>query len=304
MPLLSSRPSPAPDTGEETVEILAVALNPFDLAIASGRFYGGHPPLPYVPGHEAAVARADGSRAYLAGAGLGVARDGLLAQRVAVPSHQLIPLADGADPSTAVALGTAGLAGWLAVTRRADVGPADVVVVLGATGSVGRIAVQAARLRGASRIVAVGRDPDRLAATNQLADATVQLGDQPGERVLRAAGAPPTVVIDTTWSAPLVAVLGIVAPRARVVHLGASAGPTAELASAAIRSRQVDLLGYSNFGVPHEERAAAHRELVDLSLTGRIDLAVSEVPLAEVADAWRRAATGTEKMVVTIGAPR
>ena len=286
------------------VRVVSVALNPVDLAIGSGRFYGGHPPLPYVPGHEAVVERRDGSLAYVSGAGLGTARDGLLVELAAVPTMQMIPLPPGVRPALAVALGTAGLAGWLAVTRRADVGAGDVVVVLGATGSVGRIALQAARHRGASRVVAVGRDPERLAGLGRHADAGVPLGDRLGERVLEATGVPPTVVIDTTWGPPLAAVLAVVAARARVVHLGASAGPSTELASAIIRGKQVDILGYSNFGVPREELLDAYQTLLELSMAGAIDLAVAEAPLSDAADAWRRAATGTEKMVVTIGTAR
>jgi NADPH2:quinone reductase len=156
-PQLTERPSPVAGDGEEVVNVLAVALNPVDLAIGGGRFYAGHPALPYVLGHEAVVRRPSGGLAYASGGGMGVARDGLLVDRAAVPVAWMIDLPAGVDPATSVALGTAGLAGWLSVEWRAGTRAGDVVVVLGATGAVGKVALQAARAcGGALRIAARG----------------------------------------------------------------------------------------------------------------------------------------------------
>jgi len=300
-PVVTQVRAGAAEAGTEVVRVLAVALNPVDLAIGSGRFYGGHPQLPYVPGHEAVVQRSDRSLAYLSGDGLGVARDGTLVETMAVRPVILRTLPPDADPAVAVGLGTAGLAGWLAVSWRAAVGPGDVVVVLGATGSVGRIAVQAAVAAGAARVVAVGRSPDRLAGLGLADGCTVATGDGLAARVLRAAGSAPTVLIDTTWGSSLVELLGVMAPRARVVNLGASAGPFAEVPSAAIRGKQLDLLGYSNFGVPREVADAAHLELVRRSMDGTVDLPIERFPLEQIGAAWARAAEGAAKVVVDIG---
>ncbi|MBU6201609.1 MAG: zinc-binding alcohol dehydrogenase family protein [Acidobacteria bacterium] len=300
-PVLGERPEPVAADGEEVVDVLAVALNPVDLAIGGGRFYAGHPVLPYVPGHEAVVRRPSGALAYASGGGLGVARDGLLAERAAVPVNALIDLPAGTDPGIAVALGTAGLAGWLSVEWRAGVGEGDVVVVLGATGAVGKVALQAARACGAARTVAVARSAARLAAADVVADATVEAGDRLAERVLEAAGAAPTVVIDTTWGPNLVAMLGIAATRARVVHLGASAGPATEIPSAPLRGKQIDLLGFSNFGVPRDVLVAAYRQMVGLAASGALVLSVSRYPIGRVAEAWRAATAGEAKVVIETG---
>src|SRR3989442_2064748 len=154
--------------GGGAFEVAAVALNPLDLSIGAGSWYGGQPPLPYVPGCEA-VARRDGGRFYLFGDGRGTTTDGFLAERVDFPTELAIPLPSEVDDADAVAAGVAGLAGYLPVTKVARVAPGERVIVLGATGAVGTVAVQAAKLAGAGRVVAAGRDRGRL-------DRAVELG--------------------------------------------------------------------------------------------------------------------------------
>jgi NADPH2:quinone reductase len=288
------------DAGGTTVDIAAVALNPVDVAIASGGFYGGHPPTPYVPGIEAVGRTSDGRWVYVQGGGRGIATDGFAATRVTVPDDLLIELPDGADPTAAVALGTAGLAGWLSVTMRARVTSDDRVVVLGASGAVGSIAVQAAHLAGA-RVVGVARTTSRVPAGATAVDVA---DDDLVAAVTRAADGPPTVVIDMLWGEPLTRLLPGVATGARVVNVGASAGTHATIPSAAVRGKQLDLLGYSNFAVPRPALVDAYQHLVALHTAGELDVRVETYPLDRVADAWSTAVAGTGKAVITFGADR
>src|SRR5262245_25915871 len=235
-----------------SVEILAVALNPIDLAVGSGRFPGGHPPLPYVPGAEA-VGRIDGERMYLFSQGFGVARNGFLADRVDFPGSGAIRVPDDLDDALAVACGIAGVAGWVPVAHRAPVEPGDRVLVLAATGTVGSIAMQGARLLGAERVVAAGRNVARLERCLELgADATVELDrDDLVDRIQEACGdGGPTLVIDPLWGAPARAAVDAAVPHARVVQLGQSAGPEATLTSGSIRLKGLSILGHSNFVMP------------------------------------------------------
>jgi len=148
-----------PEAGDRVqLDVLAVALNPLDLAVAAGRFYGGHPPLPYTPGSEAVARTPGGDRVYVFGDGLGVARDGTAAEAATVDAGRLVAVDADVDDATAVALGIAGIIGWDAV-ERGRVGPGDRVLVLGASGTAGSIAVQGAKLRGADLVVAAGREP-------------------------------------------------------------------------------------------------------------------------------------------------
>jgi NADPH2:quinone reductase len=269
--------------GETVVEVEAVALNPLDLSVARGLFYGGHPPLPYVPGCEAVGRTADGRRVYLFGEGRGATRDGFLAERVAVPDDLLVDVPTGVDSAVAAAAGIAGVAAWVPVAWKAQVGPDDRVLVLGATGTVGRIAVQASKLLGAERVVAAARK-----ATGDVI-ALADVGDVFPDGF--------TVCIDPIWGEPLARALAAAAPHARIVHIGQAAGAEAPLRSADVRGKELRILGHSNFVLSPEERARAYHELLAHVAGGAIAIDVEAFPLGRVDEAWRRQGEGAKAVV-------
>jgi NADPH:quinone reductase len=302
---------PSRDSGRALVEIHVVPLNPIDIALATGKHYLGPPKTPYVPGSEGVgtVLEADslpgGTRVYISDDGLGGrGRDGTLAEQATVSEEEALPLPDGVTDDVAGACGTAGLAGWLPVVWRARVGPGDRVLVLGATGTVGLAAVQAARVKGAERVVAAGRRPEGLETAARLgADATVRLDEPDLVAALKdaAGGDGPTVVIDPLWGEPLVAATEAAAPGARIVQIGQSAGPSATLASGVVRGKQLEILGYSNFVVPPDVRRAAYGELVEHAAAGALDFPIETYPLERVGEAWKRQADGPgAKLVIEI----
>jgi NADPH:quinone reductase-like Zn-dependent oxidoreductase len=269
----------APGPGGAALEVLAAPVNPLDRAVAAGRFYGGHPPLPFVPGCECVGREESGRIVWTFGGGLGVARDGTMAER-AEAGGVAVEVPEGADPALAAALGVAGLAGWMPVAVRAPVRAEDRVLVLGATGTAGEVALQAARLLGAAHIVAAGRDPGRLERALELgADDAVALDGDFGE---------PTYVFDPLCGEPLERAVAAAAPGARIVQLGQSAGPTATLASADVRSKQLELYGYSNFAVPEDVLTEQYRTLVRHAVAGEIRLDLERIGLDEVEAAWSR----------------
>jgi len=293
---------PVPGDGDVLIEVECVPLNPIDVSIAAGRFYGGHPPLPYVPGEEAIGRRLDtGERVWIYGR-----FTGCLAQRVAAPARALSPVPDGADPVLAGASGIGGLSGWLPVTWRAPVRKGDRVLVLGATGTVGLVALQAAKLRGVARVVAAGRDPDGLERARRVgADDVVVLdgsGDLPDRLRAACGGDGPTYVVDPLWGAPAEAAAEACARHARIVHIGQSAGPEATLKSSVVRGKALDLHGLSTGLTPRDELRCEYANLVRHVIAGDIEIDVERVPFEQLADAWRRQAGGSpkRKLVVSV----
>src|SRR3954449_7405082 len=281
---------PQTSDGQEIVEIVAGGLNPVDIRMASGHFYGGSPPLPSVAGREGIGRREDGSLVYF---DQPVTPWGSFAERTPIVSASAIPLDGEVDPGLAVSFGIAGLAAWLALEWRAQLQQGETVLVLGASGVVGQIAVQAARLLGAGRVVAAARSPEGLDRAKALgADAVVDIaaaGDDLVEALRDAAGDPGAdVVVDPVWGEPAAAALDACAPRGRLVQPGESAAPLTTLASAAIRGRSLSLLGHTNFMAPPEVKRAAYERMVQHGAAGELDVQLERVPLDDVRDAWVR----------------
>jgi NADPH2:quinone reductase len=282
------------------LEVVAAALNPLDVAVSTGVFYGGHPPLPYVPGAEGVVRVRDGL-AWVFGAGLGVGKDGTMADRAAVPEERLVPVPEGADPVVAAALGIAGLAGWLPLAWRVPVRPGETVLVLGATGTVGSVAVQAAKLLGAGKVVAAGRSEQGLARARELgADATVRLDEGFRDALREVVGDELSLIFDPVWGEPIVAATDVAAPGARIVHLGQSAGAEAPLVSGTVRGKQLDIHGFSDFAVPMDVLRREYGRLVGHATAGELRVDVEPVQLADVASAWSRQQAGEHKKLVLV----
>ena len=293
----------AEPTGE-TIEVLAASINPIDLAVSRGILATGHPELPYVAGCEAVGRTADGRLVWISGGSLGRTTQGAIAERAAVGDSHVIDVPESTDPALAAGLGIAGMAGWLPFAWRAPLKGGENVLVLGATGSVGLVAVQTAKLLGADRVVAAGRSAAGLdRATEHGADATLRLDevdDLVGAFKDAFGGDGPSYVFDPLWGEPAAAAVQAAVPHATIVNLGQSAGPTSELVSAAVRFKNLSILGHTNFLVPPDELAKQYRRLVGHAVAGDIRLEVERVPLEAVADAWRRQVEGAGTKLVVV----
>jgi len=293
----------APDPAGELVEVLAAPINPIDVAVSRGILATGHPELPYVPGCEGVGRTADGKVVWIFGGAFGRTANGAMAERATIGDAHAIDVPDGADPAVAAGLGIAGLAGWLPFAWRAPLKGGENVLVLGATGSVGIVAVQTAKLLGAARVVAAGRSKAGLErALEHGADATIGLDADGLVEAMKDAfgGEGPNYVFDPLWGEPASAAVQAAVPWATVVNLGQSAGATSELASAAVRFKSLSIFGHTNFAVPPDELAEHYRRLVGHVVAGDIRFEVERVPLESVADAWRRQAEGAGAKLVVV----
>ncbi len=298
-PRFEEFPDPTPADGEVLVHVLAAALKPVDKQMASGSHYGSPRKLPAICGTDGVGRLNDGSRVFFAAARR---PHGAMAQKSVAPRTWCFPVPAAIDDITAAALVNPGMSAWLTLTGRAQIEPGESVLILGATGITGTFAVQIAKLRGAGRIIAAGRNEQALSALRNLgADATIQL-DKPGqdltEAFVREAGDTGfNLIVDYLWGPPTEALLAAItradmnakSSRIRLVEVGESAGPSISLNAAALRSSGLEILGAGTGSVPSRDVILdAYNQLMDLATGGRLHIDTQRVPLSEVEDAWER----------------
>lgn len=289
VPVFEDYEEPTAAEGQQVADVLVAGLNPVDLSMANGS-----PTIPSVVGREGIARLSDGSRVYFDN---GAGPFGSMAERAPVDPTRSFPIPDGLDEGLAVALGIAGLAGWLALTLRARLQPGESVLVIGATGLVGQIATQAAKVLGASRVVAAGRHRETLDGLRG-ADETIVLEGDFAAAFKEAAGDGFDVVVDVAFGAPHAAALQATAFGARVVSVSGAAGPiTLPLGQLLGRT----LIGHANGMTPLEDKRVGFAELVAHAAAGNVVVDVERVPLANVAEAWQTQASGsTHRKVVVV----
>ena len=299
-PVLRDVPEPKADESS-LVQVSAAPMNPVDISIAGGKFYAGSPPTPYVPGGEG-IGRLQqngkaGPRVYFRAA----LPNGAMAERAIVSRGQTVPLPESVPDGVAAALGTPGMAAYLGLTRRAELKAGETILILGASGVLGTIAVQVARLLGAGRVIAAARDERGLSRAKDLgADATVDLKQADGltDRIKEASQGQLNVVIDPVWGAPGVAAMEALSAFGRFVQLGASAAQEAVVKSGVVRGRYLSVLGYNTFVVPWEDQAAAYRKLVDYVVAGQLKVEFEVLPLEAAPEAWKQQAASPHRKLV------
>jgi NADPH:quinone reductase-like Zn-dependent oxidoreductase len=297
---------PQPTTTDEMiVDVLAVGLHPRVRTGAAGAHYTSTGTLPMIPGIDGVGQRADGTRVYF------VASDdviGTMADKALVDARRSIELPDDADAAKVAAAMNPAMSSWVALRRRVPLVPGQSVLVLGATGNAGAMAVQVAKLLGAGRVVGAGRDVDRLRALAAAgADDIVQLTDDgtaTGD-ALAAAAAEVDIVIDYLWGKPaqqaIIALLTARSDRSRAmdwIQIGAVAGPTIELPSVALRSANFRLAGSGQGAVSPETYLAELPALVDEINAGAVAVKPNPMSLADVEAVWTRTDVPGERTVL------
>lgn len=205
---------------------------------------------------------------------------------------------NGVSDVVAAALGNAGMAAWMPLADSGRLNAGETVLVLGATGVVGRLAVQAARLLGAGTVIAAGRDADRLAELRALgADRTVALGQDDLAGALREAGGV-DVIVDYLWGQPAATALTAGKPGVRLVHVGDRAGAEAPVPGALLRSLGATITGFLPVWSGPAAMATAYRQLGEAAAAGHLDVPTEAVPLADVAAAWARYPGTRHKLVL------
>ena len=285
------------------VDVLAAGLHPRVRSGADGTHYTSDGALPMVPGVDGVGRTPEGDLVYF------VASDdapGTMAERALVDRRRSIALPADADPVAVAAAMNPGMSSWVALRRRVGFQPGGSVLVLGATGNAGQLAVQIARHLGASRVIGAGRDPQRLELVEALgADEVVALdGDDAGDRLGRAAG-DVDVVVDYLWGRPteqaMRAVLMARTDRSRPlawVQVGSMAGQEIALPSFLLRAANLSVLGSGQGSVTTAGIVAELPALAALVVSGELTVDALAVPLADVEHAWTRSTRPGQRLVL------
>lgn len=218
---------------------------------------------------------------------------GSMGQRSLVATARLVPVPDQLPDDFAAALATAGLASWIALSRRAKLVKGETVLVNGATGAAGAMALQIARYFGAKKVIAVGRNTSRLDELN--ADVKIALNGDASQALRAEFDQGVDVVLDFIWGEPASLILKAAAtdrgspagePRLRYVALGNLAGDEIALRADMLRSSGLELIGSATGSVSFQDFISSANELLTIAPAAGFTPAFTSVPLSQVREIW------------------
>jgi NADPH:quinone reductase-like Zn-dependent oxidoreductase len=298
---------PTPAAGESKITVTAAAISQVVRSRASGRHYSSSGQFPLVAGVDGVGRLDDGGRVYF---GMPRAPYGSMAERAVAPSSRCLALPDELDDVTAAAIANPGMSSWAALEERARLQAGETVLINGATGAAGRLAVQIARHLGAKKVIATGRNLEALKSVADLgADVTIPLVNDEAELeelFSREFAQGVDVVLDYLWgkSAERLIVAGAKAEAEavpiRFVQIGAVSGADITLPSAALRSSAIVLMGSGIGSIPFDRFLRAIDGLFRATVPAGFKIATNPVSLSDVEQAWRRH-DGAGRTVLTIG---
>lgn len=286
-------PEPIASAGEAIATMQAAGLHPVVKSLASGQHYASGGQLPAIPGLDGVGVLGDGRTVFCV-----TTRSpyGTMAEKTVVNPEKCISIPERLDPTQAAAIVNPGISAWLSLKLRANLAAGETVLILGATGVAGQLAVQAARFLGAGKIIAAGRNVETLKTLP--IDAVIPLSESE-ESISEAFSAQLKdggidVVIDYLWGRNTELLLAAIAKgfrreataRTRLVEVGAIAGPTISLPAAVLRSVDLTLMGSGLGSVPLNQIMNAIPTFFSLAAEGHLSVAVESVPLAQVEQAW------------------
>lgn len=298
-PVLAEFETPVAQPGDVLIAVKASALTQFTKSRASGAHYSADAVLPAIAGSDGVGVTEEGRRVYFI---LPQAPFGALAEVTRVRAGFCIPVPDGLDDVTAAALANPGMSAWAALVYRAQIKPGDTVLINGATGTAGRLAVQLARHLGAGKIIATARDATALESVKALgADVLLPFqldgGDEAGAARFGAALEAQfkegiDVVVDYLWGKSAEAIIVAIAKAVddarpvRFVQVGSSSGGEITLPGAALRSSAIVLMGSGIKSVPLADLLAAVGHVFAVAVSANLKIATRVLPLADVQTAW------------------
>jgi len=310
IPRYEEFPDPTPGKEEILVQVKAVALEHVDKAMAKGTHYASRqllPTLPAIVGTDGIAMRDDGQ---LVGFGGLHPPYGAMAEKAVFPKAYHVPIPDGVDAASAATVPASALTSLFPLKWGAKLQADETVLINGATGFAGKLAIQVARLLGAQRVIGTGRNALALEKLRELgADAVIDLKQSDAnvvEAFKREAGTSGyQVILDFVWGHPTELLLEALVPRelsfakrrVRLVQIGEMAGPTISLAAEALRTSGLEILGAGSSLTP-EAFAEGTQQVWEWIRAGKLLVDIEQVPLRDVESAWKRTDVHGKRIVI------
>jgi NADPH:quinone reductase-like Zn-dependent oxidoreductase len=313
-PIYADFPDPNLDArpGEQIIRVRAAALSNLTKSRASGTHYSSAGVFPAIAGTDGVGLTPDGRRVYFA---MPESPYGSLAELCPIHPRRCVDIPDTLDDITAAAIANPGMSAWASLGDRAHLVPGETVLINGATGTSGRVAVQLAKYLGAAKIIATGRNPKELEDLKQQgADQVIAFALDPqhptGVTDFEAAlqqtfSTGIHVVIDYLWGPSALTILNALAKSighspVRFVQVGSAGGqPTIELPAALLRSSAITLMGSGIGSVSREVLAQSIRSIFEAVAPAHLTIATQVAPLSQVESVWATS-TGKPRIVFTL----
>ncbi len=293
-PIYGDFMEPTPGDGELRITVTASALSQLSRGRASGTHYSSSGKLPFIAGVDGVGRLANGRRVYFI---MPEAPFGGMAECTIARSSHCIMLPDYLDDLSAAALANPGMSSWAALKERAKFSKGQVVLINGATGIAGSLAVQIAKYLGARKVIASGRNPAVLESLLGLgADVVISLEQDANalEEAFRTQFAKDRVdvVLDYLWGSSAEKLLIAAAKEAkeavplRFIQVGSASGSNITLPGAVLRSSAIELMGSGLGSIALEKFLSAISEVFEAARPGVFKIPTQAVPLAQVEEAW------------------
>lgn len=303
-------PEPIPLNEDEIlVTVKAVALKHFDKHRATGKHYSAEAPAGEgrVAGGDAACVLEDGLRVY----GMGVS--GTLAEKATIRKDWIVKIPDGLDDASAAALPNAVIGSAMGLKFKAQMQPGDVVLINGATGFTGRVAVQVAKHWGAGRIIATGRNPQALEVLLDLgADEVINIQDDDFNARIKQIHAvtPIDIVLDYLWGTTAEMILdslkgsGSFTHPVKFVSVGSMGGEVIQLSSSILRGTDIQLTGSGLGSWPKQMVGELFSnilpEMFSLAAQGKLTVDTVTVGIGEIASVWDLEVNSGQRVVIAV----
>lgn len=305
-------PNPVPQNAEQIlITVKAASIKNLDKGRASGKHYASYTELPAIVGFDGVGVLKDGTRIYAQGI------TGMIAEKALIAKNRYTVLPDKIDDATAAALPNAVLGSAMALRYRAGIKKGDVVLINGATGVTGQMAVQVAKYYGASTIIATGRNTASLEKLKTLGVDNIVSLRQEDEAVINQlkeihTSTPVDIVIDYLWGHPLEMIIttlkgsriNTITKNMRIVTVGSMAGENINLASGALRSSAIELSGSGLGSLSMQDlqqfSADVLPEMFQLAAEGKLTIAIENTTLENIETAWQQEVSPGKRLVVNI----